>query len=85
MKPEELKAILQEVYGDKSQRRFAKEIGKGEVAVSRWMQSVTPIEEAEALTIRLLLLLHRRKIAWRKWLSDYEKHLGNKVNLEEML
>lgn len=84
MTPVELKAIVKEVYGG-VQRRLARDIGKDDTPISRWAAGVTSIEETEAFAIRLLLMMHRRKINWRKWLDEYKETLGEVENLEGIL
>lgn len=85
----ELKAIIDEVYGNRQQRRLAAELERSEVTVSRWLSGQMPIGGIESLTLRLILMLHRRGHNWRKWLEDYKKDPGDQGSLpdsiEEML
>lgn len=71
MTPAELQAIIDEAYGRRAQRKLAADVGKTEVTVSRWLSGHTPIAETESVLIRLILMLARKKIGWRKWMDDY--------------
>lgn len=72
MTPEELRAIIDEVYGSRQQRQLASDIDRSEVTVSRWLSGFMPIGGVEAMLLRLLLVLHRKGINWRKWLTEYK-------------
>lgn len=71
MTPLELGAIIKEVHGSRGQRKMSADVQRGEVTMSRWQAGITPIGSTEALLIRLLLMLHRQGIDWRKWLASY--------------
>jgi len=89
MEPRELRGIVKEVYGTRGQRRMSKDIGRGEVTMSRWLSGTTPIGEMECLVARMILMLHRKKLDWRKWLATYlreERGLPEKPDdLEDLL
>ena len=73
MTPDEMRAIIDEVYGRRQQRRLAADIDRSEVTVCRWVQGDVPIGGLEALLMRLLLVLSRHGVPWRKWVEEYEK------------
>lgn len=86
MTPEELKAIVDEVYGCRGQRRMAADIERSEVTISRWMSGYMPVGSIEATLLRLLLVLHRHKVDWRKWVADNRKAATRKpMNIKDML
>lgn len=90
MTPEELRAIIAEVYGNRQQRKVAADIDRSEVTVSRWLSGDMPIGGVEAMLMRLLLVVSRRGYNWRKWLEDYKaKPAGIEVagsgNIEDFL
>lgn len=83
MKPGELKAIIREVWGDRAQQTVAADIGVGGVTVSRWLSGHTPIGDVEALLLRLILMLSRDGIDWRRWLRAYVQ--PGKATMEDLL
>lgn len=82
MQPQELRAILDEVYGPRSQRQLGADIGRGEVTICRWLGGDSPIGDVEATLLRCILLMHRRKINWKRFLADY-RPIG-RVKLEDL-
>lgn len=70
MTPKQLRNLIQEVYGYGGQTRLATDIGRGKVNVNRWCSGVTPISRTDATLLWLILMLHRKRINWRKWISD---------------
>lgn len=85
MHRKELKAIIFEVYGSRGQRKLANDIKRGEVTVSRWLGGITPIGETEALLLRMILVLHRKRVNWQKWLDDYVGTLAKPKSIEDLL
>lgn len=71
MEPTELKMILVDVWGDLGQRKAARDLGRGEVTISRWLNGHTPIEKTEATLLRLVYLCHLHGQPWRKWLKEH--------------
>lgn len=84
MTTEEARDILEEVYGYRAHIKAAADIRRGEVTLSRWVTGVTPIDTMSALFLRLILILHRKGVNWRKWMSDYEG-TGEKVDMEDII
>lgn len=85
MTPAEAKSITMEVYGSGGQTKLAADIERGEVTVSRWLTGHTPIGSTEAKLLRMLLVLYRKEINWRKWLADYEAENGVRLTLEDLI
>lgn len=85
MTAEEARNIVSEVYGHRGQTKAAADIRRGEVTVSRWLTGITPIDTMSALLLRLILLLHRREVAWRKWMGEYEEPDGDHIGMDDII
>lgn len=83
MRPEEVQAIITEVYGPRGQTRAAAEIQRGEVTISRWCSGTTPVATTEALLLRMILVLHRKGVNWRKWVDEYQN--GIHISLDDVI
>ncbi len=74
MTGEELKTIIEEVYGRCGQIKLARDIhlskSSGAITVSRWVNGITPVRPVEACFIRLIRSLHKRGIAWNNGPSE---------------
>lgn len=84
MTTRELRNIIREIYGARGQRKMAHDILRTEVTMSRWLSQTTPIGEHEALIMRILLILHRRKLNWKRWLRDYYESLAIPQSIEDL-
>lgn len=84
MTPEEARSIISEVYGHRAQTKAAADIRRGEVTVSRWLTGITPIDTMSALMLRLILVMHCRGVAWRKWIAEYEEE-QHFVNTDDII
>lgn len=84
MKPRELKAIVLDMYGadNGGQRKLAADVRVNEVTVSRWATGKRPVQPPEERLIRIIYLLFKEKIRWRKAVYDAEE---GKQPLEDML
>lgn len=86
MTPKEARSIISEVYGHRGQTKAAADMRRGEVTVSRWLTGVTPIDTMSSLVLRMVLVLHRKGVNWRKWVGDYEEIEGKKhVNMDDII
>ena len=86
MTPEEAKTIISEVYGHRGQTKAAADMRRGEVTISRWLTGGVPIDTMSALLLRIILVLHRKGINWRKWVGDYEEtNVPKHVNLDDII
>ena len=87
MEPDELHDIIEEVYGRRGNRKLARDMGRTDVTISRWLSGFRPIGEPEAIFLRLILLLHRRNMAWRKWMAEYRlaAHKRTLRSVEDLL
>lgn len=85
MKPDEARSIIFEVYGERGQVKAAAELERGQVTISRWCTGVTPVRAMEALLLRMILLLHRKGLNWRKWMSEYQEEVEPPPSVEDVI
>lgn len=72
MTPHEVKAGIRELYGSEEggQRKLAADMLVHEVTVSRWVRGRSPMDATEERLFKLLLIMHREKLTWRKRLKE---------------
>jgi hypothetical protein len=82
MSPKEFEKVMQELCGGiaGSPPRLAAMTGISQSTICRWRKGQVPISSHNALLLRLLLVLKRRRINWRKWVNEC-----NELNMEDLL
>jgi len=68
----QLRAILIEIYGKEygAGRKLSKDIGIGEITISRWICGKRIIPKYAVALFTLIHYMHRKKIRWKKIISQ---------------
>lgn len=73
----ELRRIIAYMYGERNQGKLAEDMQTTAVTVSRWVTDFSPIGKVEERLIRLLALLHRKRIYWREAIKEKPNELDD--------